>query len=291
MLYFFHHYELPAILQQERIQQIVTNQQNNQQGQTGNNVQPDANHNTQQNPATSNTTANGTGNITDSTASNTMGSPGQNLAASNTTEENTHHTTEIATNNSATQSSAAEDQVVVSSQVISQTRVTTEMISGNTPQSNSQQSNTEIGPQAETSRGVKTKWSPEDPSSDQQIRGMDNLYMSHTTSSQNTSQSHSDCENSVNPHRAMQEDSSSVNNGVTLEQCLGVETRDSDFSEEVSSDCRNVVPSSVNSLNNCGGTSEGACSGSGQLAHRLCSTSGGQDSKETDQLDLTGENR
>ena len=291
MLYFFHHYELPAILQQERIQQIVTNQQNNQQGQTGNNIQPDANHNTQQNPATSNTTANGTGNITDSTASNTMGSAGQNLAASNTTEENTHHTTENATNNSATQSSATEDQVVVSSQVISQTRAATEMISGNTPQSNSQQSNTEIEPQAETSRGVKTKWSPEGPSSDQQIRGMDNLYMSDTTSSQNTSQSHSDSKNSVNPHRAMQEDSSSVNNGVTLEQCLGVETRDSDFSEEVSSDCRNVVPSSVNSLNNCGGTSAGACSGSGQLAHRLCSTSGGQDSKETDQLDLTGENR
>ena len=290
MLYFFHHYELPAILQQERIQQIVTNQQNNQQGQTGNNVQPDANHNTQQNPATSNTTANGTGNITDSTASNTMGSAGQNLAASNTTEENTHHTTENATN-SATQSSAAEDQIVVSSQVISQTRAATEMISGNTPQSNSQQSNTEIEPQAETSKGVKTKWSPEDPSSDQQIRGMDKLYMSHTTSSQNTSQSHSDSENSVNPHRTMQENSLSVNNGGTLEQCLGVETRDSDFSEEVLSDCRNVVPSSVNSLNNCGGTSAGACSGSGQLAHRLCSTSGGQDSKETDQLDLTGENR
>ena len=286
MLYFFHHYELPAILQQERIQQIVTNQQNNQQGQTGNNVQPDANHNTQQNPATSNTTANGTGNITDSTASNTMGSAGQNLAASNTTEENTHHTTENATN-SATQSSAAEDQIVVSSQA----RAATEMISGNTPQSNSQQSNTEIGPQAETSRGVKIKWSPEDPSSDQQIRGMDKLYMSHTTSSQNTSQSHSDSENSVNPHRTMQENSLSVNNGGTLEQCLGVETRDSDFSEEVLSDCRNVVPSSVNSLNNCGGTSAGACSGSGQLAHRLCSTSGGQDSKETDQLDLTGENR
>ena len=290
MLYFFHHYELPAILQQERIQQIVTNQQNNQQGQTGNNVQPDANHNTQQNPATSNTTANGTGNITESTASNTMGSAGQNLAASNTTEENTHHTTENATN-SATQSSAAEDHIVVSSQVISQTRSATEMISGNTPQSNSQQSNTEIGPQAETSKGVKIKWSPEDPSSDQQIRGIDKLYMSDTTSSQNTSQSHSDSENSVNPHRAMQEDSSSVNNGVTLEQCHGFETRDSDFSEEVSSDCRNDVPSSVNSFNNCGGTSAGACSGTGQLGHRLCSTSGGQDSKETDQLDLTGENR
>lgn len=45
MLYFFHHYELPAILQQERIQQIVTNQQNNQgtQTQIGNNAQPDAN--------------------------------------------------------------------------------------------------------------------------------------------------------------------------------------------------------------------------------------------------------
>ncbi|XP_062569772.1 membralin-like [Saccostrea cucullata] len=56
MLYFFHHYELPAILQQERIQQIVTNQQNNQHTQTGagNNLQPDANHNTEQGPAPDN---------------------------------------------------------------------------------------------------------------------------------------------------------------------------------------------------------------------------------------------
>jgi hypothetical protein len=39
MVYFFHHYELPAILQQARIQQIVNNQQNNQTNQDRENNQ------------------------------------------------------------------------------------------------------------------------------------------------------------------------------------------------------------------------------------------------------------
>lgn len=39
MVYFFHHYELPAILQQARIQQIVSNQQNNQANQDRENNQ------------------------------------------------------------------------------------------------------------------------------------------------------------------------------------------------------------------------------------------------------------
>ncbi|XP_061192616.1 membralin-like [Saccostrea echinata] len=109
MLYFFHHYELPAILQQERIQQIVTNQQNNQHTQTGagNNIQPDANHNTEQGAAPDTrrpgqTTENGrqvTGNVT------------QGEEASNTEQrQETSNQATIATGNQLTTGSDTTQQ-------------------------------------------------------------------------------------------------------------------------------------------------------------------------------------
>lgn len=116
MLYFFHHYELPAILQQERIQQIVTNQQNNQgtQTQIGNNAQPDANHNTEQITATNNTSGNtATDNTTRTTATsnNRELSPATNGEQTSAAVSNLHNTnqdspqtnsSENATQNTAT---------------------------------------------------------------------------------------------------------------------------------------------------------------------------------------------
>lgn len=113
MLYFFHHYELPAILQQERIQQIVTNQQNNQETQTGirNNAQPDANHNTEQatgntetNPATGNTeqtTVNATQDpaMDNTTQDPAMGNTAQEPPTVNAAQDSATGNTELATGN------------------------------------------------------------------------------------------------------------------------------------------------------------------------------------------------
>lgn len=119
MLYFFHHYELPAILQQERIQQIVTNQQNNQgtQTQIGNNTQPDANHNTDQITATNDTMGNtATNNMTNNTATsnNRELSPATNEEQAPAAVSTLHNTNQDSpqTNSSenATPKSAAENE-------------------------------------------------------------------------------------------------------------------------------------------------------------------------------------
>lgn len=296
MLYFFHHYELPAILQQERIQQIVTNQQNNQgtQTQIGNNAQPDANHNTEQITATNNTSGNtATDNTTRTTATsnNRELSPATNEEQTSAAVSNLHNTnqdspqtnsSENATQNTATtiakhnftaNNGKPQQSSIASKQQSASAGIAT---TGNTEQNFAGQS---------SYRQLDPTDKPETPNEGGHLS--DNQ-QTDSVPSKISAQPLSDGTNSVNlnPQGTVSDENTSVKNFGDMkhsgagEKSSMLMSVDRDSVRGESGACRNgelCDGSSLNS-NSCSGVD--LSSSSGELSHSVCS----QDTKDSEQM-------
>lgn len=296
MLYFFHHYELPAILQQERIQQIVTNQQNNQgtQTQIGNNAQPDANHNTEQITATNNTSGNtATDNTTRTTATsnNRELSPATNGEQTSAAVSNLHNTnqdspqtnssenatqntaTTIATHNCSANNGKPQQSSIASKQQSASAGIAT---TGNTEQNFAGQS---------SYRQLDPTDKPETPSEGGHLS--DNQ-QTDSVPSKISAQPLSDGTNSVNlnPQGTVSDENTSVKNfgdmkhsgaGEKSSMLMSVD-RDSVRGESGAGRNGELCDGSSLNSNSCSGVD--LSSSSGELSHSVCS----QDTKDSEQM-------
>lgn len=295
MLYFFHHYELPAILQQERIQQIVTNQQNNQgtQTQIGNNAQPDANHNTEQITATNNTSGNtATDNTTRTTATsnNRELSPATNGEQTSAAVSNLHNTnqdspqtnsSENATQNSAT--TIATHNCTANNGKPQQSSIASKQQSASTGIANT--GNTEQNFAGQSSyRQLDHTDKPETPKEGGHLS--DNQ-QTDSVPSKISAQPLSDGTNSINlnPQGTVSDENTSVKNFGDMkhsgagEKSSMLMSVDRDSVRGESGACRNgelCGGSSLNS-NSCSGVD--LSSSSGELSHSVCS----QETKDSEQ--------
>lgn len=297
MLYFFHHYELPAILQQERIQQIVTNQQNNQgtQTQTGNNAQPDANHNTEQNTA-----INTTGNTATSDSGEQAPVPARNngeqgLASVNTLHNPDQNLVQTVFSGNATPNSAAENATQNSATTIATHNCNAN--NGKTQQSDTGSDQKSASAEKATTGNTLQKLPGQN--SYQQLDPTDKLEPpsegSHLSNGQqtdyvpskNSAHSLSDCTNSVNvnPPGIVLDENASVKNFGDIKHS-GAE-RGSEFmsvnSNPVRGDsgaCRDSGPCDGSSpdSNSCSGVDSNLSSR--ELSHSVCS-GGTKDSEKT----------
>lgn len=296
MLYFFHHYELPAILQQERIQQIVTNQQNNQgtQTQIGNNAQPDANHNTEQNTATNNTMGNtATNNTTHNTATLnnrevSLATNGEQAPAAVSTLHNTNQDS-LQTNSSenATPNSAAENATQNTATTIATDNCNAN--NGKTQQSNiaceQQSASAGIATTGNTQQSLagQSSYRQLDPTDRSEMSSegsqLSNGQQTDSVPSRNSAQSLSDSTNSVNgnPPGIVLDENASVKNFGDMKHS-SAEGKGSVFMSIDSDSVRGEFGASRDgglcdgsSLNSNSCSSVDSSLSSGKLSHSVCS--------------------